>query len=51
LETYLGFSDLFAEDLFEAIDLVNCCSKRTSLGGAAPSALEAQLEYIKEFIK
>ena len=51
LEKYKEFCELFAEDLYQAIDLKLCASKRVSLGGTAPSALPAQLAYIKEFLK
>ena len=48
LEEYRAFSDLFAEDLYQDIDLTTCVEKRISEGGTSASSVEAQLAYVKE---
>ena len=50
LETYQTYSDLFDEDLYEAIDLMNCVQKRISEGGTSVASVEAQIQYVKEMI-
>ena len=50
LDTYKTYSDLFAEDLYEAIDLVACVEKRISVGGPSVSQVEKQIQYVKEVI-
>ena len=47
METYLSFSELFAEDLYQAIDLMNCVEKRISQGGTCTASVQAQIEYVK----
>ena len=51
LETYKQYSDLFADDLYEAIDLMNCVQKRISQGGTSVASVEAQIQYVKEMIR
>ena len=50
LETYKTYSDLFDEELFEAIDLMNCVQKRISQGGTSVQSVEAQIKYVKQTI-
>ena len=50
LETYQQYSDLFAEDLYPAIDLMNCVQKRISLGGTSVESVQMQIQYVKEHI-
>ncbi|MCI1230799.1 MAG: argininosuccinate lyase [Lactobacillus delbrueckii] len=47
LETYKGYSDLFEEDLYQAIDLHNCLAKRTSLGGPTPESVQKQVDEVR----
>lgn len=47
LEEYKDFDPSFEDDVFEAIDLINCVEKRTSEGGTAISSVEKQIEYVK----
>ena len=47
LNTYLTYSDLFAEDLYEDIDLVTCVEKRISEGGTSTASVKAQIEWVK----
>ena len=48
LETYQTFSELFDNDLYEAIDLYKCVEKRISQGGTSIASVEAQIAYVKE---
>ena len=48
LEEYKTFSDLFAEDLYQDIDLLTCVEKRISEGGTSAASVEAQIAYVKE---
>ena len=48
LDTYKTFSELFEEDLYQAIDLMNCVEKRISQGGTCTASVQAQIAYVKE---
>ena len=48
LAEYKAFSELFAEDVFEEIDIKNCMEKRTSEGGASSASAKKQLEELKK---
>ena len=48
LEEYRKHSELFAEDLYNDIDLLTCVEKRISEGGTSVSSVEAQIAYVKE---
>ena len=48
LETYQAYSELFDEDLYEAIDLVKCVQTRISVGGPAEASVQMQIDYVKE---
>ena len=50
LDTFQQYSDLFDEDLYDAIDLVKCVEKRISEGGTSVASVEAQIQYVKEKI-
>jgi len=50
LETYQQYSDLFDEDLYIAIDLMNCVQKRISQGGTSVKSVEKQIQYVKQNI-
>ena len=50
LDTYKSYSELFDNDLFEAIDLMNCVQTRISVGGTSVESVEAQIKYIKQTI-
>ncbi len=49
LETYKTYSELFASDVYDAIDMTNCVKRRTSEGG--PAKVEEQIIYVKEKLK
>ena len=51
LEEYQTFSDLFEEDLYEAVKLSTCVSKRISSGGTGRASVLAQIEDLKGFLK
>ncbi len=48
LEDYKQYSELFDNDVYEAIDLTNCVEKRISAGGPSVKSIETQLEYVKK---
>ena len=48
LEEYKSFSPLFDQGLYGEIALSACVEKRTSVGGAAPASVEAQIEYVRK---
>ena len=48
LAEYQKHSELFAEDLYNDIDLLTCVEKRISEGGTSVSSVEAQIAYVKE---
>lgn len=50
LAEYRTHSDLFEEDLYEAISLRTCVEKRISAGGTASQSIEEQLRYLHEFV-
>ena len=47
LNTYLTYSDLFEQDLYEHIDLVTCVEKRISEGGTSTASVKAQIAWVK----
>ena len=51
IEEYKKFSDVFDDDLYGEIDLAACVEKRISAGGVGRASVEAQISYLKEFIK
>ena len=48
LDEYKQFSGLITDDVYEAVDLYNCVSKRNSYGGTSVKSVEKQIKYIKE---
>ena len=51
LEELKAVSDLFEEDVYEAINLENCMALRKSYGGPAVSETTRQIEAIEAFVK
>ena len=43
LDAFKGYSALFEQDIFEAIDLVHCCEGRTSYGGPGAASVKGQI--------
>ena len=50
LDVYKGYSDLFEEDLYQAIDLMTCVETRISVGGTSVKSVEDQINYVKEML-
>ena len=50
LDVYKGYSELFDNDLYEAIDLMVCVEKRISEGGTSVASVEKQITYVKELL-
>ena len=48
LETYQSLHDLFEDDIYEAISLENCVTKRDIEGGPAPEAVKKQIAQLKD---
>ncbi len=51
LSVFKGESELFGEDVFEAISLRTCVETRISEGGTSLASVKAQIEYAKEKLK
>ena len=43
LDEFKGYSALFENDIYDAIDLVHCCEGRTSYGGPSAASVEKQI--------
>ena len=43
LEEFQAYSPLFEQDVYQAIDLTNCCNGRTSYGGPAKESVLRQI--------
>lgn len=48
LEIYKNGSDLFEENIYQAIDLYTSVSKRDSLGGPSEKEVLRQIAYVDE---
>ncbi len=46
-DDYKQYSELFDEDIYDAVDLNNCVEKRISVGGTSVASIEAQIEYAR----
>ncbi|MBQ2816090.1 MAG: argininosuccinate lyase [Clostridia bacterium] len=51
LDKYKKFNEMFEDDLFDEISLEACVQKRISAGGTGPDSVEAQINFVKEFLK
>lgn len=51
LDNFKTFSNLFAEDVYEAIDLVTCVKERKVIGGPSPDSVSNELKELKKFIE
>ena len=47
LEDYLTFSKMIGSDVYEAVNLANCVSRRTSQGGTSVKSVEKQIAYLE----
>jgi argininosuccinate lyase len=50
LEEYKKFTPLADEDVYDAISLENCVSRRISAGGTSPESVEKQLEFLGDYV-
>lgn len=50
LEQYQELSELFEEDIYEAINLETCVQTRISEGGTSKASVERQIAYVREFL-
>ncbi|MEA5048027.1 MAG: argininosuccinate lyase [Eubacteriales bacterium] len=48
LSEYQSLSELFADDIYEAVNLETCVKSRTSEGGTSPESVKAQIQYLRE---
>lgn len=46
IDEYKKLSNVFAEDVYEAISLDTCVNERKSQGGPAPESVKAQIDYV-----
>jgi argininosuccinate lyase len=44
---YKGYSDVFAEDLYDEISLETCVAKRISAGSTGYDSVNYQIDYVK----
>jgi len=51
LADYKSFSDLFDNDVYEAVNLDVCVSKRISFGGTSVESVEKQIEYARTILR
>ena len=51
LEDYRTLSDVFEEDVYQAINLDTCVNGRKVPGGPAPQAVQAHIDNVMEFLK
>ena len=51
MEVYKGYSELFDQDLYEAIDLMVCVEKRISKGGTSVASVESQIAFVRNMLK
>ena len=51
IEELKKFSELFDEDIYEAISLKTCVEKRLTIGAPSPEAMKEVLEINSEFLK
>ena len=47
LEEFQRYSPLFEQDVYEAIDLTNCCEGRTSYGGPTKASVLSQIADVR----
>ncbi len=51
LPEYRALSDVIDEGIYDAVDLLNCVVRRTSLGGTSPGSVRAQVASVREAIR
>lgn len=48
LSVYKQFNHVFEQDVYQAIDLINCVNKRNVIGGPAKEQVEKQIELVEK---
>ena len=51
LEELKNISDVFEEDIYDAISLETCVGKRNTIGAPGPDAMKKVLEINEEFLR
>ena len=51
IEVYQTKSELFDEDIYRAVSLINCVERRTSEGAPSEKSVKVQLGIVEEFLK
>ncbi|MBQ3028362.1 MAG: argininosuccinate lyase, partial [Lachnospiraceae bacterium] len=51
LEEYKAISPVFEEDIFEAIRMETCVTKRNTLGAPGPAVMEEVIKRNEEYLK
>ncbi len=51
LEVYQSFSPLFAEDVYDAVDLIHCVNERKVYGGPSEESVCRQIAGIRSFLQ
>ena len=51
IEEYKKYSQKFENDIFDAIDLINCVNKRDIIGGPAEHQVNFQINRVKKILK
>ena len=51
LEDYKQQSELFEDDVYEAISLDTCVRERKSFGGPSPESVLGQVKFVQEYLK
>ena len=51
LEEYKAISDVFEEDIYEAISMETCVNKRMTIGAPGKDAMKKVIENYEEYIK
>jgi argininosuccinate lyase len=51
LPVYQSFCELFAEDLYEAVDLTACVNRRISEGGTSVESVRKQIADIRKILE
>ena len=51
IKTYKEFSDCFEEDIYNAVDLMNCVNKRDVIGGPSKRQVEFQIAKFEKWLR
>jgi len=51
MEEYKSFSEMFEDDVYEAVNLENCVNCRLVYGGPSVKSTERQIELVKKYIE